>query len=189
MYKIYLCAFIVSLSLLIISVFISGISDLFHSLSALDFHSGDFGSDALSSFLPFSPLEICGFCIGFGGIGLLTYQISNYHLLFAIIAGFIISLPVKWLLRALKQVDNSTISDIDLIGREGTVITKIFQDSVGSISLNTKTGKITYSAKSNKDLPQGTHIKVIDVVNHTLIVSDDMNAPLLTKDSTSKINQ
>lgn len=188
MYKFYFFSFAISLSLLGISVLISGISDLFDSLSALDFHSADFGSDALSSFLPCSPLEICGFCIGFGGIGLLTYHTSGLHLLFAILAGFCISLPTKLLLRTLKKVDHSALSDIDLIGLEGTVVVTIFKDSVGSISLDTKVGKITYSAKSTKDLPQGTHIKVLDIINHTLIVSDDMNAPLLTKDSTLKID-
>lgn len=189
MYKLYLFTFVISLLLLFVSVVISGISDLFQGLSTLDFHVGDGGSDALSSFLPFSPLEICGFCVGFGGIGLLTYKITSLHLVFAIIAGFAISLPIKWLLRALRKVDSSTLSDIDLIGLTGTVVVTIFKDSVGSISLNTKVGKITYSAKSNKDISQGTPIKVIDIVNHTLIVSDDMNAPLLTKDSTLKIDQ
>ncbi len=187
MYKLYLFSFITSLLLLALSVIVSGISDLLSGLSAFDFHTGDMNSDGLSSLLPFSPLEICSFCIGFGGIGLLTYEVSHFHLLFATIAGFMIVLPVKWLLNTLRKVDNSTLSDIDLIGLEGTVIVTIFKESVGSISLNTKIGKITYSAKSTKDLPQGTHIKVIDIVNHTLIVSDDMNAPLLTKDSTLRI--
>lgn len=186
MYKIYLFSFAISLSLLAISFLISGISDLFDSLSALDFHS-DIGSDVLSSFLPCSPLEICGFCVGFGGIGLLTIHLTTLHLLFAIIAGFVISLPTKWLLHLLRKVDSSTLSDIDLIGQKGTVVVTIFKDSVGSISLDTKVGKITYSAKSTKDIAQGTPIKVIDIVNHTLIVSDNMEAPLLTKDSTFKI--
>lgn len=64
----------------------------------------------------------------------------------------------------LKKVDSSTLSDIDLIGQKGIVVVTIFKDSVDSISLDTKVGKITYSAKSHKDIPQGTPIKVIDIV-------------------------
>lgn len=187
MHEFYFILLIGSVSLLAISFFISGISDIFTILSSLDFHIGDTGSDALSSFLPVSPLEICSFCIGFSGLGLLTYSHSNLHLLFALLGGCLIMFPVKWLLRILKKVDSSTICDLDLIGQQGIVVTTIFEDSVGSISLNTKTGKVTYTAKSHKSIPQGTVIKVLDVVNHTLIVSDDLNAPILTPESTLKI--
>lgn len=172
MYNIYLGCFVVGLALLFLSLIANGITDLFHGLLAMDFNS-----DALSGFIPISPLEACAFSVAFGGMGLTFYPHTTYHLWLAILSGFILSLATKWLLKFLKQVDSSTVTDMDLLGMEGTVLVTIFEKGVGSVSLDTKLGKVTYSAKSHKTIAPGTSIKVIAVVNHILTVTPTADFP------------
>lgn len=187
MNKIYVACLIFSLALLLINFLTTGLSDLLDALISFDFGSLDGGSDLLSGLLPLSPLEACAFLLGFGGMGLATYQSFKWHLVLALLTGLILCWATKALLRYLKKIDSSTLTDLDLIGLEGTVVVTIFKDSVGSVSLNTKVGKITYSAKSKQTISQGTKVKVIDMVGHTLIVSSNLNAPLLTPESTVDI--
>lgn len=186
MYNIYFACFTIGLGLLALNVLLTGINDLFEVLSFFDFHF-DVSSSSLSGFLPLSPLELCAFATAFGSIGVSLYERTPLHLIFAILAGLLLSYSTKWLLYKLKKVDSLALTDLDLIGQQGTVIVTIFENSVGSISLNTKVGKITYSARSTHTISQGTTIKIIDVVNHTVIVSDDLNSPLLTEESTLDI--
>lgn len=158
----------IGLIALLLSLVLDGISDLFQGLTFFDIHF-----DILPGILPLSPLQICAFLVGFGGMGITTISSVDVHLVLSIISGLILSYSTKFLLSKLRKVDSETLTPIDIIGLEGKVIVTIFEGGIGSVSLNTKVGKITYSAQSDHYIKQGTYVKVIDMKDRILIVSDD----------------
>lgn len=157
----------IGLIVLLISLVLDGISDLFQGLTFFDIHF-----DVLPGILPLSPLQICAFLVGFGGMGITTYSQVSFHLILALLTGLLLSCSTKWLLSKLKKVDSDTLTTLDIIGLEGKVIVTIFENGVGSVSLNTKIGKISYSAKSDHYIKQGTTVKIIDIQDSLVIVSD-----------------
>lgn len=167
MYTLYCNCLFIGLGILLISLFLDGISDLFQGLTFFDIHF-----DCLPGILPLSPLQICAFIVGFGGMGITLYKVTSLHLLFSILTGLLLSYGTHFILSKLRQVDNQTLTTFDLLGHEGKVIVTIFDQGVGSVSLITKQGKISYPAQSDHYIKQGTLIKVIDIKGSTLIVSD-----------------
>lgn len=158
----------VGLIALLLSLLLDGISDLFQGLTLFDIQF-----DILPGILPLSPLQMCAFLVGFGGIGITTISRVYAHLTLSIISGLILSYCTNLLLSKLRNVDSATLTPIDIIGLEGKVIVTIFEGGTGSVSLDTKVGKITYSAQSDHYIKQGTYVKVIDMKETILIVSDD----------------
>lgn len=167
MITIYWYALGIGLIALLLSLVLDGISDLLQGLTFFDIHF-----DILPGILPLSPLQICAFLVGFGGMGITTLSHVHVHLILSIISGLILSYFTKYLLSKLRKVDSETLTPIDIIGLEGKVIVTIFEGGTGSVSLNTKVGKITYSAQSDHYIKQGTYVKVIDMKDTLLIVSD-----------------
>lgn len=157
----------IGLIALLISLILDGISDLFQGLSFFDIHF-----DVLPGILPLSPLQICAFLVGFGGMGVTTFPTTSFHLIPSILTGLILSYSTQWLIKKLKKIDSDSLTPLDIIGLEGKVIVTIFEDSIGSVSLDTKVGKISYSAKSDHYIKQGSIVKVIDIQNKIVIVSD-----------------
>lgn len=158
----------IGLIALLLSLLLDGISDLFQGLTFFDIQF-----DILPGILPLSPLQMCAFLVGFGGMGITTISHTHAHLALSIISGLILSYCTNLLLSKLRNVDSATLTPIDIIGLEGKVIVTIFEGGTGSVSLNTKVGKITYSAQSDHYIKQGTYVKVIDMKETILIVSDD----------------
>ncbi len=172
MHTIYLWCLLVGLILLCISLIGTGITDLFQVDFPIDLNVAPH-SDILSGLIPLSSLEICAFIIGFGGMGLILLDKVSYHLPLATGTGVIFCLSTKKLLNYLKKVESHALTDEQLIGMKGMVAVTIFENGIGSVSLDTPQGKITYSAKSTKGfLLQGTPVEILAIENHTLIVSD-----------------
>lgn len=169
MESIYFWCLVIGLILLVVNLISSGITDLF-SVGLLP----DLSGDGLSGIFPFSLLEVITFVVGFGGTGLTFIFITSWHLVIAITLGLLLAVIVHFLLRGLKKVESNALTAEDLIGMEGVVIVTIFKDSVGSVSFETKTGKITYSAKSDRTIVQGSKVRVIAVEKYTMIVTDEL---------------
>lgn len=167
MTTIYLYALGFGLICLLLSFILDGLSDLFQGLSYFDL-----SFDALPGILPITPLEICAFLVGFGGMGYTLSEKTSFHLIGAILTGCLLCYLTKSLIAYLKKVDSDALTDADLIGMEGKVIVTIFEGGIGSVALNTKHGKISYSARSMAPIQEGTIVKVLDIQNHILIVSD-----------------
>ena len=170
MYTIYCNCLIIGLCILLLSLILDGVSDLFQGLTFFDIHF-----DILPGALPLSPLQICAFIVGFGGMGMTLYSRVPFHLFPSILVGFLLSYGTHYLLARLRKVNSDALSTTDLIGNEGKVIVTIFEKGMGSVSLDTQQGKITYSAKSDHTIKQGSLIKVIDIEGSVLIVSDSPN--------------
>lgn len=167
MTTIYLYALGFALICLLLSFILDGLSDIFQGLSYFDL-----SFDALPGILPITPLEVCAFLVGFGGMGYTLSGKTSFHLVGAILTGCLFCCCTKSLINYLKKVDSDALTDADLIGMEGKVIVTIFEGSVGSVALNTKYGKISYPAQSATAIREGTLVKVLDIQNHILIVSD-----------------
>ena len=170
MEHIYLGSLLIGLILLLLNFLTSGLSDIF----SVGF-GADLAPDVFSGFIPISSLEIFSFLIGFGGIGNTLFNKISWHMIPAIFCGIMLSFATHLLLKKLKHVESSTLQDADLLGKDGIVIASILENSVGSVSFDTKVGKITYTAKSDRPLKQGTKVRVIAIENHTVIVSDELD--------------
>lgn len=168
----YTYCLIIGLSLLIFNLLLDGISDIFQGLSFLDIHF-----DFMPGILPLSSLQLCAFLVGFGSIGL-----SFGHFIPALLFGLFLSYLTHYIITQLRKINHETLTIFDLIGCEGKVITTIFKNGVGSVSINTVNGKITYPAQSDHYIAGNTHVKIIGVNNKTLIVTDDPNYFLNFKD-------
>lgn len=167
MHIIYWYCLIIGLVLLLLSLILDGISDLFQGLSFFDIHF-----DILPGILPLSPLQFCAFLVGFGGMGITLEYLVSFHVILSILMGLLLSYGTHVLLFKLRKVNNETLTPVDLIGCEGKVIVTIFDNGTGSVSLNTVNGKITYSAQSDHYIKQGTTVKILDIKGTILIVSD-----------------
>lgn len=167
MAAIYLYTLSFALICLFLSLILDGLSDLFQGLSYFDL-----SFDALPGILPVTPLEICAFLVGFGGMGYTLSEKTSFHLAAAILTGCLLCYLTKSLITYLKKVDSDALTDADLIGMEGKVIVTIFEGGIGSVALNTKHGKISYSARSTSSIQEGTIVKVLDIHDHILTVSD-----------------
>lgn len=158
----------IGLIVLMLSLILDGISDLFQGLTFFDIHF-----DFLPGILPLSPLQICAFLVGFGGMGVGISSTVSIHLLLSIAMGFFLSLCTGQLLHKLRKVDSETLTATDIIGLEGKVIVTIFENGIGSVSLDTKVGKISYPARSSHYIKQGTLVKVLDMKDNVIFVSDE----------------
>ena len=167
MATIYLYTLSFALICLFLSFVLDGLSDLFQGLSYFDL-----SFDVLPGILPVTPLEVCAFLVGFGGIGYTLCEKTSFHLVAAILSGCLLCYLTKSRINYLKRVDSDALTDADLIGMEGKVIVTIFEGGIGSVALNTKHGKISYSARSASPIQEGTIVKVLDIQDHILIVSD-----------------
>ena len=167
MYTIYWYTLTIGLALLLISLILDGISDLFQGLTFFDIHF-----DFLPGILPLSPLQICAFLVGFGGVGITLFKMLPFHLILAILIGLCLSYSTHLILAKLRKVDSSALTPLDIIGSEGHVVVTIFENGIGSVSLNTKVGKITYSARSDHYIKQGTKVKVLEFENTIVFVTD-----------------
>lgn len=168
MYTVYCFCLTIGLITLLVSLILDGISDLLQGLSFFDIHF-----DFLPGILPLSPLQLCAFLTGFGGMGMTLYTLNSYHLVFALLIGFILSYLTYFSLNKLKQVNSDALTEQDLLGMEGTVIVSVFENSFGSVSFNTKIGKITYTAQSDHTILQGQIVKVIHIDGTIITVTDD----------------
>lgn len=168
MVTVYWYCLSIGLIVLILSLVLDSISDLFQGLSFFDIHF-----DFLPGILPLSPLQICAFLVGFGGMGITIYSSLSLHLVLSVITGLFLSFCTGSLLHKLRKIDSETLTAADIIGLEGKVIVTIFENGIGSVSLNTKIGKISYSARSTHYIKQGTLVKVLDIKDSIIFVSDE----------------
>lgn len=98
MSTIYLYALGFGLICLFISFILDGLSDLFQGLSYFDL-----SFDALPGILPITPLEICAFLVGFGGMGYTLFDKTSFHLIGAILTGCLLCYLTKTLIAHLKK--------------------------------------------------------------------------------------
>lgn len=155
---------VIGLFLLLISLLLDGLGDLFQGLSFFDIHF-----NFLPGILPLSPLQICAFLVGFGGMGMISDSI-----LFAILFGLFLAYGTHIIVDKLKKANYGIIIRYDLLGRKGKVITTIFKDGIGNVSIDTRNGQFSYPAKSNHTIQEGKFVQIIGIQGETLIVTDDI---------------
>lgn len=162
--KIYILAMLVGLFLPAINLLLSGITTIFD----IDFNFDTNGS--LSDFLPLKPMCILIFLLTFGGFGLIAnrYLSDGKSLIIAVLAGYIFALTLNILLiKPMSKELMKTHRIENLIGESCDVLVRIRVGSVGSVSIKSKYGIITYTAALDTgediDADCGDKVKIVGV--------------------------
>ena len=137
-------------------------------------HFGDVDADG-----PFSLPAIAAYVGGVGFFGtiassLLDGSTSGMQLTIALVAGLILAVPLAYgavkLTRSLSNMrTDRTLTDEDLVGALGVVITPIPQTGYGEVRVKLNGTDLKYSARAESPLPSGTPIFVINALSATAV--------------------
>lgn len=161
----------------VISVILGLIDNLVNLFDGLDWDFDINIGDVSISLLPASGASICTFLLMFGGAGklLLFLNINQWLVLsMTVLIGYICSILVQNLLiNRLKHIQMEPNKREEFIGRIGKVLITILPGTTGSVSFTTKTGRITYPAKTDgtESLQQGISVKAERFDGNILIVT------------------
>ncbi len=161
----------------IISVILGLIDNIVNLFDGLDWDFDINIGDVSISLLPASGASICVFLLLFGSAGklLLFLEINPWLVLsMAVLIGYVCSILVQNLLiNRLKQIRMEPNKREEFIGRIGKVLITILPGTTGSVSFTTKTGRITYPAKTDglESLQQGISVRAERFDGNILIVT------------------
>jgi len=149
--------------------------DLSHDAGGAD-HGGDSdSSDQGPKFFSFRVMVT--FLAAFGAFGFLTSYLLGLSGLLSALAGFLggalIALFAWWLVAlAFKQQASSVVTDEDLVGLEGVVITSIPTNGMGEVSLEIKGQRKYFPARTtdNSSCDDGSVIKVKQIISGHMVV-------------------
>lgn len=139
-----------------------------------------FFGDALSAMLDgfINPTLIFSFITIFSAGGYLGELFTSFHsgwiaTFNAAIALIFVTLLNVFILIPISNAEESLVyKESDLRGRTGTVITAVPEDGFGEVLIESISGRISKPAVSfkKKEIPNGSKVLVIDVVNGVLQV-------------------
>lgn len=135
---------------------------------------GDVDADGMFS-LPAVAAYVGG--VGFFGTiaaSLLDGSSTGMQVTAALLAGLVLATPLAYgavkLTRGLSNMrTDRTLTDADLVGALGVVITPIPQTGYGEIRVRLNGTDLKYSARAEKPLPTGTPIFVINALSATAV--------------------
>lgn len=141
-----------------------------------DMH-GEHGGDHEEAPSKFSLRTILFFITGFGAIGFIV-QLQTKNALISSLAGVLggmVMAVISYYIITLfyKQQATSIMTNGDLIGSNGEVITTIHKDSVGEVSIASGMGRLISKpavSDDNSEIKSGTSIKVVKVSGSHVIV-------------------
>ena len=138
---------------------------------------GDFGHADADG--PFSLPAIAAFIGGIGFVGAIPAALlgdlsTSWRVLISVAIGVVGAIPIAWgavrLTAGLMRMNTDpTLSERDLIGRLGQVITAIPAGGLGEVRLSVGGQPLKYNARSAEALPSGTPIYVIDTPTATSV--------------------
>lgn len=161
----------------IISVVLGLIDNIINLFDGIDWDFDINIGDVSVSLLPASGASICAFLLIFGSAGklLLFLQINQWLVLsMAVFIGYVCSILIQNLLiNRLKRVQMEPNKREEFIGRVGKVLITILPGTTGSVGFTTKTGRITYPAKTDglEALQQGISVRAERFDGNILIVT------------------
>ncbi len=161
----------------IISVLLGMLDNILNLFDGLDWDFDINIGDISVSLLPASGASICTFLLIFGGTGklLLLLNINRWLVLCAtLLIGYACSLLVQNLLiDRLKRIKMEPNKREELIGKVGRVLVTILPGTTGSVGFTTKTGRITYPAKTDdlEPLQQGISVRAERFDGNILMVT------------------
>ncbi len=179
MEKIYLACIVIGIVIPLFSL-VADFIDGFCDLLSFDFLDIDIGDDLQVSLLPLSINSICAGLLFFGGTGwLLNYSTNLTLLIVNIIAGvigYLIAIIIQTMIKKLKRIENTTLSEEQLLLNKAKVINKIPEDGLGAISIELpNSSSVSYPAKSREgiSIPQETVVEIIEINNGIAIVQSE----------------
>lgn len=141
-----------------------------------DMH-GEHGGDHEDAPSKFSLRTILFFITGFGAIGFIVQlQTKNAFIssLAGVLGGMVMAMIGYYIVTLFyKQQATSIMTNGDLIGSNGEVITTIHKDSVGEVSITSGMGRLISKpamSDDNSEIKSGTSIKVVKVSGSHVIV-------------------
>lgn len=153
----FIIAFI-ALAILVLSVLLDGILDIFH----FDFFDGVFGPISMSAFFV---------VFGFSGAWMSgnTSFATPVIIAIATILGTLILVPVGFFMKFLEKSESGVVSSSSLKGTVGTVITDIKVGAYGQVRLNHSGHLATLTATADEEIPSPTVVKVVSVAPSSIV--------------------
>jgi membrane protein implicated in regulation of membrane protease activity len=136
---------------------------------------------------PFSVPVVAGFVGSFGFVGGIVAALvpgaGAPSALLGGVAGLATAFPTGWLVirltRALMRMPtDATLTRDDLIGALGTVTTPIRPGGYGEVKLAISGQVLKYNARSERALPLGTPVLVIETPSETSVVVEETDLRL-----------
>jgi membrane protein implicated in regulation of membrane protease activity len=127
---------------------------------------------------PLSPITIATFITTFGGVGLITSNLTSLSpvvgLLIATLSGLVLS-AIMFLLYARMLVaiqGSSEVQSGEIVGLTGQVIAPIPKDNVGEIVLVARGARMRSTARSadGNAIPRGTTVEIVEEAGNVVIV-------------------
>lgn len=162
----------------LVADFVDGFCDLL-SFDFLDIDI-DIGDDLQLSLLPLSINSICAGLLIFGGAGWLLNYITGLTVLvvniIAGVMGYIVAIVIQTMIKKLKRVENTTLSEDQLLLNKAKVINRIPEDGLGAISVELpNSSSVSYPARSSEgiSIPQETIVEIIEINKGIAIVQSE----------------
>lgn len=154
----------VALAVLVLSVLLDGIFDMFH----FDFFDGIFG-----------PISIAAFFVVFGFSGAWMSGNTEFStpiiIAIAAVLGTLILVPVGFFMRFLEKSESGVVNSSSLVGTVGTVITDIKVGAYGQVRLNHAGHLATLTATADEEIVSPTPVRVVAVAPSSIVHVEKLN--------------
>jgi hypothetical protein len=155
-----------------------------HALGDIDVPGVDVGGSVLHgdvSVASLSPVTLSGFVTAFGAFGLIGMGLFDAtgpeSLVWASVGGVFVGVAshLAFIYVFIKPQGSSEVTNADLIGATGEVITAVPEGRVGEVALVAQGARFTMSARSVDGAPlaRGTIVRVEEVLGNVALVKPD----------------
>lgn len=154
----------IALAVLVLSVILDGIFDMFH----FEFLDGIFGPISMSAFFV---------VFGFSGAWMSGNTDLGNPVIIAIatVLGVFILIPVGFFMRFLEKSESGVVSNSSLVGTVGTVITDIKEGAYGQVRLNHSGHLATMTATADEEIGSPTPVRVVSVAPSAIVHVERLN--------------
>jgi len=125
-----------------------------------------------------SPVTIAGFVTAFGAFGLISQGLfsasTGASLIWATIGGVLIGLAshLAFIYFFIKPQGSSEVTDRDVVGARGEIITPIPPGGVGAVAFIAQGGRVTATARSEDGsaIPRGSAVRIVEKIGSVVVV-------------------
>jgi len=162
--SVFLVIGIIGAVLLLISVLLDGIFDIF------DFGDGPLSLTTIAAFT-----AIFGFAaFAATGAGLSTGASAGI----GAVAGLLGGIAAWWLSRVIRNAEsNAAVSEGDLVGSEASVVLAIPAGGLGEVALVRHGERVSLSATATAAVPRGARVRIAQTLTSTSVLVEPLDAP------------
>lgn len=155
--SVFLVIGIVGALLLLVSVLLDGIFDLF------DFGDGPLSLTTIAAFTAI--FGFAAFAATGAGVG------TGVAATIGALAGLVGAAAAWWLSRLIRNAEsNAAVSEADLVGSEASVVLPIPADGLGEVALVRHGERVSLSATAREAIPRGSRVRIVQTLTSTSVL-------------------